>query len=389
MNISIIGNSIAESATLKLNETFTLLKAKGESVIHLGGGEPKSKAPASAVDAATEFLKGAEVRYSPASGTLEMKKAVVNYMNDYYERQFDTANVVVSSGAKQALMVAMQTILNPGDEMLFPAPYWVSYPEMVKLTGAVPVPFRPKSATLIPAMEDIEPLVNAKTKGIILNSPNNPSGVQYPESFIKRIVDFAEKNGIYLLMDDIYHRLLFDGKRHVNVYDYISKPIEESKVIVINGVSKSYAMTGFRIGWAVAGKTLCKVMGNIQGHQTAGPSILLQKAAAAAINGDQSDVDKLRETLQHNRNVMIEKLDMIPGVKYTKPAGTFYVFADFSKYENDSQKLSHFLLEKARVLTMPGVAFGLDGYLRLSYCGSVSDIVEGMDRIKIALEKYL
>ncbi len=387
MDISLIGKSIAESATLKLNETFSLLKAKGEPVIHLGGGEPKSKAPASAVNTAMEFLKGAEVRYSPASGTPEMKKAVVKYMRNYYGREFDTTNVVVSSGAKQSLMVAMQTILNPGDELVFPAPYWVSYPEMVKLTGAVPVPFRPKSDTLIPDMDDIEPLVNSKTKGIILNSPNNPTGVQYPADFIKRIVKFTEDNDIYLLMDDIYHRLLFDGKQHVNVYDYVSKPIDESKVIVINGVSKSYAMTGFRIGWAVANKTLCKVMGNIQGHQTAGPSILLQKAAAAAITGDQSGVDELRTTLEYNRNIMLEKLNAIPKVKYTAPDGTFYVFADFSEYEKDSQKLSQFLLENARVLTMPGVAFGLDGYLRLSYCGSTQDITEGMERIKNALEK--
>ncbi len=386
MSISLIGKSIAASATLKLNETFAVLKARGEQVIHLGGGEPKSKAPAGAVNAAIEFLKDAEVRYSPASGTPEMKDAVISYMKSYYGRSFERANIVVSSGAKQALMVAMQTVLDPQDEIIFPAPYWVSYPEMVKLTGAVPVPVKPASATLIPTMEDILSKVTGKTKAIILNSPNNPTGVMYPAGFIKEIVRFTEENDIYLLMDDIYHRLIFDGKEHVNVYDYISKPVEESKVIVINGVSKSYAMTGFRIGWAVANKTLGKVMGNIQGHQTAGPSILLQKAAAAAINGDQSVVDRLRVELEKNRNVMMEKLNAIKNVRYAQPAGTFYVFADFSHYEKDSQKLSHFLLEKARVLTMPGVAFGMDGYLRLSYCGSTQDITEGMERIKNVLE---
>jgi aspartate aminotransferase len=386
MSISLIGKSIAESATLKLNETFAILKAKGEPVIHLGGGEPKSKAPIEAITTAAAFLDGAEVRYSPADGTREMKQAVIRYMHDYYGRKFDPENIVVSNGAKQSLMIAMQAILDPQDEIIFPAPYWVSYTEMAKLVGAVPVPIYPEDGTFIPRLKDIEDHVTSYTKAIILNSPNNPTGVQYPAELIKEIVRFTEKKGIYLIMDDIYHRLLFDGRQPVNVYDYITKSIENSKVIVINGVSKSYAMTGFRIGWAVANKKLSTVMGNIQGHQTAGPSALLQKAAAAAINGIQSSVDSLRTTLQNNCEVMLQQLNAFDGVHVTKPDGTFYLFADFSNYEKDSKKLSTLLLDKVRVLTMPGIEFGLEGYLRLSYCGSIKDIIEGLERVKWAID---
>ncbi len=386
MSISLIGKSIAESATLKLNETFAILKAKGEPVIHLGGGEPKSKAPIEAVTTAAAFLDGAEVRYSPADGTREMKQAVIRYMHEYYGKKFDPENIVVSNGAKQALMIAMQAILDPQDEIIFPAPYWVSYTEMAKLVGAVPVPVYPEDGTFFPTMRDIEQNVTSYTKAIILNSPNNPTGVQYSAEFIKEMVKFTEKKGLYLIMDDIYHRLLFDGKQPVNVYEYTKKSEENSKIIVINGVSKSYAMTGFRIGWAVANRKLIEVMANIQGHQTAGPSALLQKAAAAAINGIQSSVESLRTTLQNNRDVMLQQLNTFDGVHVTKPDGTFYLFADFSNYEKNSKKLSEMLLDKVRVLTMPGIEFGLEGHLRLSYCGSIKDIIEGLERIKWAID---
>ena len=386
MSISLIGKSIGESATLKLNETFAILKAKGEPVIHLGGGEPKSKAPIEAITTAASFLDGAEVRYSPSDGLRYMKQAVIRYTEEHYGRKVDPENIIVSNGAKQSLMVALQAILDPQDELLFPAPYWVSYPEMAKLIGAVPVPVLPEDGSFYPRMEDIEQNVTSYTKAIIINSPNNPTGVQYSADFIKEIVQFTEKKGIYLIMDDIYHRLLFEGKKPVVAYDYAKKSEENSKIIVINGVSKSYAMTGFRIGWAVANKKLIKVMTNIQSHQTAGPSALLQKAAMAAINGIQSGVDSLKTTLENNRNVMLQQLKAFDGIHFIKPAGTYYVFADFSNFEKDSRKLSAFLLDKVRVLAMPGAEFGLEGYLRLSYCGSIKDITEGMERIKWAID---
>lgn len=386
MSISLIGKSIGVSATLLLNETAAIMKAKGEPLIHLGCGEPQSKTPIDAITNLTGILNSGVIRYTPVDGTIEMKQAIIRYMEEYYDRKVEPENVIASSGVKQAIMVALQTILDPQDEVIFPAPYWVSYTEMVKLCGAIPVPVHPEDGTFHPRMQDILQNVTSYTKAIILNTPNNPTGVMYSEQFISDVVQFCEKEGLYLIMDDIYHRLLFDGKKRVNCFKYTKELNENSKLIVVNGVSKQYAMTGFRIGWAVANKKLIAVMSNIQGHQTAGPAVLLQKAAIGAITGVQSGVESLRLTLENNRNVMLDRLRAFEGVKATKPDGAFYVFVDFSVYDKDSSRLSKFLLDKVRVLTMPGFEFGLDGYLRLSTCGTIKDIIEGIERIKWALD---
>ena len=208
----------------------------------------------------------------------------------------------------------------------------------------------------------------------------------YSPEFISDIVQFCEKRDLYLIMDDIYHRLIFDNLKPVNCYDYATDLSETSKLIVINGISKQYAMTGFRIGWSVASKKLTEVMTNIQGHQTSGPSALLQSAAVAAINGIQSHVENLRVTLENNRNVMMARLGSFNGVKTHQPDGTFYCFADFSNYDKDSTRLAEMLLEKVQVVTVPGVEFGMEGYLRLSYCGSIKDIIDGIERMKWALD---
>ena len=386
MSISQIGRSIGESPTLKLNEKAAILRQKGDPIIHLGGGEPKSKAPIDAILAASAHLNTGEIRYTPADGTIDMKKAIIRYTEEYYNRLVEPENVMASGGAKQAIMVALQAVVNPQEEVIFPAPYWVSYPDMVKLCQGIPVPVLPEDGTFYPRLQDIEQQVGSYTKAVIINSPNNPTGAMYSEQFIAEIVEFCEKRDLYLIMDDIYHRLIFDNRKMINCYDYAKDRTENSKLIVINGVSKQYAMTGFRIGWAVASKKLINVMSNIQSHQTSGPSVLLQKAATGALNGLQSCVENLRITLENNRNIMIDRLNSFEGVKVRQPDGTFYCFADFSAYEKDSMKLSNFLIDKVQVLTVPGIAFGLDGHLRLSYCGSVKDITEGIERMKWALD---
>jgi aspartate aminotransferase len=386
MSISLIGKSIGQSATLKLNEKAAILREKGEPVIHLGGGEPKTKAPIDAIIAVNGLLNSAEVRYTPADGIPALKQAIIRYTEEFYNRKVEPENIIASSGAKQAIMVALQAILNPQEEVLFPAPYWVSYPEMAKLIGAIPVPVLSEDGSFYPRIQDIERRVTSYTKVIIINSPNNPSGAMYSEEFISQIVEFCEKRGIYLIMDDIYHRLIFDGKKPINCYKYAKDLSENSKLIVINGVSKQYAMTGFRIGWAVGNKKLIDVMVNIQSHQTSGPSVVMQKAAVGALNGVQSSVESLRLTLENNRNIMVAELKAFNGVRYTKPDGTFYCFADFSNYMKDSRKLSEFLLDKVLVATVPGIEFGMEGYLRLSTCGTIKDITEGIARIKWALD---
>ena len=386
MSISQIARSIKPSPTLLLNEKAAILRQKGDPVIHLGGGEPKSKAPMDAIVAAASHLNTGEIRYTPADGIPELKKAIIRYTEENYGRKVAPENVMASSGAKQAIMVALQAILNPQEEVIFPAPYWVSYPDMVRLCQGIPVPVLPEDGSFYPRIEDIEQRVGSYTKAIIINSPNNPTGAMYSPEFIRDVVELCEKRDIYLIMDDIYHRLVFDNKKAVNVYDYATDLSENSKIILINGVSKLYAMTGFRIGWAIANKKLTEVMSNIQGHQTSGPSVVLQKAAVGALNGIQSGIESLRMTLENNRNILIDQLKSFDGVHVTVPDGTFYCFADFSAYEKDSLKLSNMLIDKVQVLTVPGMAFGLDGYLRLSYCGGIKDITEGIERMKWALD---
>ncbi len=386
MSISEIGKSISESATLRLNEKAAVLRAKGEPVIHLGGGEPKSKAPLDALTTAANLLNTGEIRYAPADGTPDLKAAIIRYTEEFYGRQVGPEKVMASSGAKQAIMVCLQAILNPQDEVIFPVPYWVSYPDMTRLCGAVPVPVAPQDGSVHPRLQDIEQNVSRNTRAMIINSPNNPSGVMYSREFIKDIVEFCEERGLYLIMDDIYQRLVFDGQKAPNCFEFAKDLGEDSKLVVINGVSKQYAMTGFRIGWAIATQKLTEVMANIQSHQTSGPSVLLQKAAVGALNGPQSCVEDLRLTLENNRNVMMEQLATFEGVRVVKPDGTFYCLCDFSHYDQDSTRLSNFLLEKVLVATVPGVEFGLEGHLRLSFCGAVKDITEGVQRLKWALD---
>jgi aspartate aminotransferase len=353
MSISLIASTIAESATLKLNETAALLREKGDPVIHLGGGEPKSDAPLDALTSAAGMLNSGKVRYTPADGTRALKKAIIRYTDDFYHRKVEPENVIASSGAKQAIMVALQAVVDPQDEVIFPCPYWVSYPEMVKLCGGKPVPVKPEDGTFSPRLQDIEQVMGPYTKAVIINSPNNPSGVMYSEEFIAGIVEFCEQKNIYLIIDDIYQRLVFDGKKPLNCYDYAKDLSENSKLIVVNGVSKQYAMTGFRIGWAVASKNC---------------------------------VDSLRTTLQNNRNILMTELNGFNGVHVEKPDGTFYCFPDFSNYGKDSVKLSQFILDKVMVVTVPGIEFGMEGHLRLSYCGSIKDITVGIERMKWCLD---
>jgi len=340
-----------------------------------------------AILSCTALLNTGDIKYAPADGIPALKKAVIRYTEEHYKRLVGPENVIVSSGAKQSIMVLLHAIIDPKDEVVFPAPYWVSYPEMVKLAGGVPVVVKPKDGTFQPTIEDIAEVVGSYTKAIILNSPNNPSGVVYTNEFIAQVVELCEKKNLYLIMDDTYNRLIFDGRTPTNCYKYVQNQSPSSRLIVINCVSKMYAMTGFRIGWAVSDNTeLIEAMCNIQGQQTSGSSVPAQWAAVGALNGVQSCITSLRMTLENNRNVLMERLRAFDGVKVTKPDGTFYTFPDFSAYMKDSQKLSNLLLEKVRVVTVPGKEFGMEGHLRISFCGTIKEIMEGMDRIKWALD---
>lgn len=386
MTLSTLARSIAESPTLRLNEEARLLRERGEAVIHLGIGEPKNRAPIAAILGAASKLNTGDIKYSPTDGIPSLKKAIIRYTEENYDKVIAPENVIVSAGAKQSIFNILYSILNPQEEVIVLAPYWVSYPEMIKMCYGIPVVVTPEDGTFHPRFEDVERKVSSATKAIIINSPNNPSGLIFSDEFIAKIIDFCERKGIYVIMDDIYHKLVFDGKRPTPAYQFAQKDLENSKVIVVNGVAKLYGMTGFRIGWAVAPRKLVEVMTNVQGQITTCVSPFLQVAAEGALTGLQSIVENLRLTIQNNRDVIMQELKSFTGIKCVKPEGTFYCLPDFRAYQSDSVALSDFLLKKAYVVTVPGKDFGMEGHLRLSYAGSVKDITEGIARIKWALD---
>jgi aspartate aminotransferase len=254
------------------------------------------------------------------------------------------------------------------------------------MVNGTPVVVEPEDGTFHPRMEDIEAAVSSYTKAIIVNSPCNPTGQIFSEEFIAAIVDFCEQQGIYLIMDDIYHKLVFDGQQAPSAYRYTQKDLEESRLIVINGVSKVYGMTGIRIGWTVAPRPIVETMAKVQAQTTSNASVISQAAAEGALTGVQSVVEGLRLKIQNNRDIFMQEMRTFNGVNVHKPQGTFYCLPDFRAYYKDSQELANLLLDKALVVTVPGSEFGMEGHLRLSYAGSVKDITEGIKRMKWALD---
>jgi aspartate aminotransferase len=386
MSISRLARSIAPSPTFALNEEARMMRERGEPVINMGIGEPKNKTPITAILSSASRLSNGDVKYTPPDGMPSLKKAIIRYTEENYDRVVAPENVIVSAGAKQAIFNILYSILNPQDEVIILAPHWVSYPEMVKMCYGSPVIVTPEDGSFIPRMADIEQAVTSYTKAIIVNSPNNPSGAVFPPDLIAQIVEFCESKKIYLIMDDIYHRLVFDGKKAIPAYAYTSNTVEDTMVLVVNGVAKLYGMTGFRIGWVIANRKLVEVMTNVQSQITSCTSSVLQAAAEGALIGMQSVVENLRLTFENNRNVIMQELRSFSGIKTIKPDGTFYVLPDFRAYSNDSIELSKYLLRRALVVTVPGKEFGLEGYIRLSYAGTVKDIMTGVERIKWALD---
>lgn len=386
MSISRLASAILDSPTLRLNEEARLLRERGEPVIHLGIGEPKNPAPITAILASAAKLKSGSIKYVPTDGLPSLKKAILRYTEENYNRLVAPENVLVTTGAKQALFNVLFSLLNPQDEVLIFAPYWVSYPEMVKMVHGVPVVITPEDGTFQPRMEDVEQAVSSYTKAIIINSPNNPSGAVYPPDFIAEMVDFCERNEIYLISDDIYHKLVFREATWAPAYRFMDRDVDNSRIIVINGVSKVYGMTGFRIGWVIAPRRLTEVMTNVQAQTTSCPPVVSQAAAEGALNGVQSIVENLRLTIQNNKDVLMHELQAFTDVRVVEPEGTFYCLPDFRAYREDSVELADFLLKKALVVTVPGRDFGMEGHLRLSFSGSVKDLTEGVERMKWALD---
>lgn len=386
MKLSKLAIEIAESPTFALNEEARLLRERGEAVINLGIGEPKNKTPIAAMLASGAKLSSGEIKYTPPDGLPSMKKAVIRYTEENYNRLVAPENVIITNGAKQSLFNIFYSILNPQDEVIMIAPYWVSYTEMIKMCMGIPVVVTPEDGTFVPRFEDIERAVTSSTRAIIVNSPNNPSGAIYPDELIEKIVNLCEKKGIFMICDDIYHKLTFDRNVATPAWTFTKKDIEDSHIIVVNGVAKLYGMTGFRIGWVVAPRALIKVMTNIIAQTTSCVSPIAQAAAEGALNGLQSVVEALRLQIQNNRDVVLQEMRTFNGVRLIEPKGTFYVLPDIRAFNTNSVEVSKFLLKKAMVVTVPGKEFGMEGHIRLSFAGSVKDITEGIARIKWALD---
>ncbi len=386
MKLSQLALNIAKSPTLALNEEARLLRERGEAVIHLGIGEPKNKTPLAAILSSSAKLASGEVKYTPADGLPSLKKAIVRYTEENYNRAVAPENVLATNGAKQSLFNIFFSILNPQEEVIVLAPYWVSYPEIIKMCLGKPVIVTPEDGTFTPTFAEIERAVNGNTRAIIVNSPNNPSGVIYPPELIAQIVELCETKGIFMICDDIYHKLVFDKKVAAPAFQFSKQEIDRSHIIVVNGVAKAYGMTGFRVGWVIAPRQLIEVMTNVTAQTTSGVSPVSQAAAEGALNGTQSVVEAIRLHIENNRTVLLQEMKSFNGARLIKPDGTFYAMPDLRAFNSSSVEISRLLLKKAMVVTVPGKEFGMEGHIRISISGSLQDVTDGIARIRWALD---
>ena len=384
---------ISPSPTLAIDAKFKAMKASGEDVVGFGCGEPDFDTPQNIKDAAIKAINEGFTKYTPASGTLELREAVAKKFKDENNLDYKATDIVISNGAKHSLVNAFMAILNPGDEVIVPAPFWVSYPEMIKLADGEPVIIKTTEANDFKAsVEDFKKALTSKTKAIVLNSPSNPTGMVYTEEELRKIADFAVENNLYVISDEIYEHLIYEGK-HVSIASFNEKIKELT--IVINGVSKTYAMTGWRIGFAAAESKIAKIMANVQSHASSNPNSIAQAATVEALNGPKEEVEKMRLEFMKRRDYMVDTINSIDGVSCKKPQGAFYIMMNISdligktyygKVINNSDDFAEMFLEISKVAVVPGSGFGADNYVRWSYATSMETIIEGLNRLKTFLK---
>jgi len=396
MTVSDLIKNINPSQTLAITAQALKMKKEGKKVISFGAGEPDFDTPKNIGNEAIFAINKGFTHYTTSSGIIELKEAIKDKLKEDNKIDYKTSEIIVSNGAKQCLFNAILTICNPGDEVLLPTPCWVSYTEQIKMAKAVPVfvPTYYKDEFKLSAIQ-IEERITPKTKLIILNSPNNPTGAVYNENELIKIAQLCAEYNIYCICDEIYEKLVYDDAEHYSMASLGGKVKE--KIITINGVSKSYAMTGWRIGYAAGPEDIIEGMSKIQGHSTSNPNSIAQKASVEALTGKQDTIIAMRKAFDERRKYMVSRLNQISGFSCLMPSGAFYAFPDINdilkkgiKYQGNmiqtSLQLSDYILKEAEVAVVPGIAFEAEGYLRLSYAASMENIKEGLDRIEQLLK---
>jgi aspartate aminotransferase len=394
MKFSTRAKNMEASATLAISGKAKAMKREGKPVISFGAGEPDFTSPKAALDAAKDAIDRGETHYTPATGIPELKEEVAKY----YERRFGlkykfNKEVIIGSGAKPLIYETLGCLVDPGDEVLVFAPAWVSYVEQIKLCDGKPVIIDTTKSGFLPDPSAIEASITPNTKGMLINTPSNPVGVVYPEDGLSKIADIAIKHDLWIIYDEIYERLVYDGQEHINIVSL--RPELRDRTILINGASKAFAMTGWRIGYALGPEEAMGKIGDFQGHLTSNPSSIAQWAAVGALRGADEDVKRMHGAFDERRRKMISLLKEIPGISFVEPKGAFYVFVDIRNcldktYEGkiiDSDiKFCELALENKYIAIVPGSAFLTSGFVRFSYANSMEEIEEGIKRFKEMVE---
>jgi len=384
---SVKSGSIKPSSTLALSARANGLRAAGRAVLNFTVGEPDFRTPAHIAQAGIQAIIDGKTRYTPSSGTESLRRAICRKLKDDNGLEYRSDQIVVSNGAKHSLYNIFTAVLNEGDEVLIPAPYWLSYPEMVKLAGGTPafVCAGPENG-FKPTVRQLEAACTPRTKAVIINSPNNPTGCVYSRAELEGVAEFALRRGLLVISDEIYEKLIYDADApHVSIASLGGDIFKQT--VVVNGVSKSYAMTGWRIGYTASSGELAEIMGNIQSHCASNPNSIAQEAALAAIAGPQDCVEEMRAGFERRRDCIYGRLSGIKGIKAARPQGAFYVFADVSEIcasggFADAAAFSERLLDDCGVAVVPCADFGMPGFVRFSFSLSLEEITKGMDLLE-------
>lgn len=395
MELSRKAQAIEPSLTLAITAKAKEMKEKGIDVISFSAGEPDFNTPKNIINAAIKGMEDGNTKYTSVNGILQLREAICKKFKDDNGLEYNPSQIVVSTGAKQSLANTFLAILNPGDEVIVSTPYWVSYPELIKLADGKPVFVEgDEKSNYKFTKENLEKAVTAKTKAIVLNTPNNPTGTIYNKEELEVIADFAKKYNIIIISDEMYEKLIYDNENHISIAS-LSKDAYE-RTIVINGLSKSYAMTGWRIGYCAASEKIAKLMISIQSHVTSNVCSITQYAALEALNGPQDEITKMINEFEKRRNYMINRIESIDNLSIVKPKGAFYIMINIEnclgkeingKILNDSMEFCASLLENEKLAVIPGKAFGLNNYIRVSYATSMEAIKEGLNRIESFIKK--